>query len=267
MTTIINGDSNINLDFTTAGRITGDFSNATVASRATFQTSTANSNTSIGAIPAGTSLSSNFTAFAGTDSSNTSFARMRVDGASATTFFESSSNGTGTNLPIAFNTAGSETLRLSSTSKAVILAGGSTSANGTGITFPATQSASSDANTLDDYEEGTWTPLLNYLWTISGTVTATGTYTKTGRQVFVTWKIVTSGGGSVAMNAAAQMQNCLPFPTQNPAAGGWGVASNYGLAANTQNLLVDGTTVYPATSWPATINSTYSGSVTYCTTA
>jgi hypothetical protein len=27
-----------------------------------------------------------------------------------------------------------------------------------GITFPATQSASSDANTLDDYEEGTWTP-------------------------------------------------------------------------------------------------------------
>ena len=27
-----------------------------------------------------------------------------------------------------------------------------------GIAFPATQSASSDANTLDDYEEGTWTP-------------------------------------------------------------------------------------------------------------
>jgi len=26
------------------------------------------------------------------------------------------------------------------------------------ITFPATQSASADANTLDDYEEGTWTP-------------------------------------------------------------------------------------------------------------
>jgi hypothetical protein len=27
-----------------------------------------------------------------------------------------------------------------------------------GITFPATQVASADANTLDDYEEGTWTP-------------------------------------------------------------------------------------------------------------
>jgi hypothetical protein len=31
---------------------------------------------------------------------------------------------------------------------------------GEGITFPATQVASSNANTLDDYEEGTWTPSL-----------------------------------------------------------------------------------------------------------
>jgi hypothetical protein len=45
--------------------------------------------------------------------------------------------------------------------------------SGTGITFPATQSASSNANTLDDYEEGTFTPV------ISGTSTAgTGTYTQ-----------------------------------------------------------------------------------------
>jgi len=35
---------------------------------------------------------------------------------------------------------------------------GATSVSGTGISFPATQSASTDANTLDDYEEGTWTP-------------------------------------------------------------------------------------------------------------
>jgi len=41
-----------------------------------------------------------------------------------------------------------------------------------GINFPATQVASSDANTLDDYEEGTFTP------TIVGTTGAgTGTYT------------------------------------------------------------------------------------------
>jgi hypothetical protein len=36
------------------------------------------------------------------------------------------------------------------------------SASGSGISFPATQSASSDANTLDDYEEGTWTPSVGW---------------------------------------------------------------------------------------------------------
>jgi hypothetical protein len=38
--------------------------------------------------------------------------------------------------------------------------GGALNLGSTGqIVFPATQNASSDANTLDDYEEGTWTPL------------------------------------------------------------------------------------------------------------
>jgi len=55
-----------------------------------------------------------------------------------------------------------------------------------GITFPATQVAASDANTLDDYEEGTWTGTLK--GSVSDptiAVTATGKYTKVGRQVTV----------------------------------------------------------------------------------
>ena len=56
------------------------------------------------------------------------------------------------------------------------------STSGAGITFPATQSASSDANTLDDYEEGTWTPSLGGTATYT---TQTATYTKIGRLVFV----------------------------------------------------------------------------------
>jgi hypothetical protein len=52
--------------------------------------------------------------------------------------------------------------------------------SGTGITFPATQSASSDANTLDDYEEGTWTPSLGGTATYT---TQSGQYTKVGRLV------------------------------------------------------------------------------------
>ena len=56
-----------------------------------------------------------------------------------------------------------------------------------GITFPATQVASSNANTLDDYEEGTWTPVPAG-GTTAGTYTLgdiTGHYTKVGRQVTV----------------------------------------------------------------------------------
>lgn len=45
-----------------------------------------------------------------------------------------------------------------------------------GLKFPATQVASSDANTLDDYEEGTWTPSLGGTASIS----ANGRYRKIG---------------------------------------------------------------------------------------
>lgn len=59
------------------------------------------------------------------------------------------------------------------------------SASGAGVTFPAAQSASTDANTLDDYEEGTWTPAFS----ISGGGSMAFTlleakYTKIGRLVF-----------------------------------------------------------------------------------
>jgi len=68
-----------------------------------------------------------------------------------------------------------------------------------GITFPATQVASSDANTLDDYEEGTWTGTLK--GSVSDptiAVTATGAYTKVGRLVHVTiaYSNVTTTGAS-----------------------------------------------------------------------
>jgi len=77
-----------------------------------------------------------------------------------------------------------ERMRLNSTG-ALILQGGSATANGTGITFPATQAASSDANTLDDYEEGTFTPTIVGDGT-AGTTTYTvqlGSYTKIGKVV------------------------------------------------------------------------------------
>ncbi|MGZ8270724.1 MAG: hypothetical protein ACXWT5_06035 [Methylophilus sp.] len=55
-----------------------------------------------------------------------------------------------------------------------------------GIKFPATQVASADVNTLDDYEEGTWAPV--FAWTNPGTSSFTyaaqqGAYTKIGNTV------------------------------------------------------------------------------------
>lgn len=58
---------------------------------------------------------------------------------------------------------------------------GATAQTGTGITFPATPNASTNVKTLDDYEEGTWTPSLsNGTYTFSSQL---GTYTKVGRLV------------------------------------------------------------------------------------
>lgn len=60
------------------------------------------------------------------------------------------------------------------------------SAAGAGqIKFPATQNASADANTLDDYEEGVWTPTLPNGGTIAAASGTSCVYTKIGRQVTV----------------------------------------------------------------------------------
>lgn len=82
---------------------------------------------------------------------------------------------------------------------------------GAGVKFPAAQVPSADPNTLDDYEEGTWTPTLTFVTPGNLTVTYTtrlGTYTKTGRQVDLCWQVLTSaftwttGSGQVLLTGA-----------------------------------------------------------------
>jgi hypothetical protein len=69
------------------------------------------------------------------------------------------------------------------------------STSGAGITFPTTQSASTDANTLDDYEEGTFTPVYT---PGSGSFTTltyfaqTGKYTKIGNIVYFSINVFTN---------------------------------------------------------------------------
>jgi hypothetical protein len=98
---------------------------------------------------------------------------------------------------------------------------------GTGITFPATQSASSDANTLDDYEEGTWTP------TIGGTATYTfqvGQYTKIGNLVYINGFIIVNVIGTGATTSITG----LPFTPANPTGNDAELSIGYfsGLATN-----------------------------------
>jgi hypothetical protein len=110
--------------------------------------------------------------------------------------------------------------------------------SGTGITFPATQSASSNANTLDDYEEGTFNPVVKG-YTTAGTATYSrqqGYYTKIGNRVFINIDLVwTSGTGTGDLYVDG-----LVFPTSSS-----GMIKNYaaltdGIALTAGNYIAGG---------------------------
>lgn len=102
---------------------------------------------------------------------------------------------------IALTEGGVEGMRLNASgnvqfAKNISIGGATPTTSGTGITFPATASPSSNANTLDDYEEGTFTP------NVGGNTTYAyqdGKYTKIGNVVYVSigMAITTIGTGSV----------------------------------------------------------------------
>jgi hypothetical protein len=113
-----------NLTFSsTAQRITGDFSNATVANRLMFQTSTVNGNTSVAAIPNGTSVQANIRAFANSDPTNASFTDIGAD-PTVGSFLRAERAGTGTFLPMTFWTFGSEKLRIAADATGTYTFGG-----------------------------------------------------------------------------------------------------------------------------------------------
>lgn len=66
------------------------------------------------------------------------------------------------------------------------------------IKFPATQNDAADANTLDDYEEGTWTPGMEFGGGTTGITYAEqlGDYTKIGRHVALTYSVAMTSKGS-----------------------------------------------------------------------
>lgn len=181
-----------------------------------------------------------------------------VDGSAGTPALQ----GSDTNTGIAFgsdviigSTGGTERFRCDSSGR--MLVGTTTAtANGgvlqvsNGITFPATQSACSDANTLDDYEEGTWTPTLTFS---NGSVGITyanraGLYTKIGNIITVSCYLELSNKGSSTGNAQIES---LPFPASIPSypvnagwvvlegnGSSWPAAATYGLAWSDSKVYV-----------------------------
>jgi len=112
-TTAITIGTDQSVNFAATGqRITGDFSNATAANRVLFQTSTTNGSTALEAIPNGTSTISFIgVSSSSSDPANTSVGSILMVG--ATEFrIQSTVRGTGTYLPMTFNTGGSERVRV-----------------------------------------------------------------------------------------------------------------------------------------------------------
>ena len=111
-----------------------------------------------------------------------------------------------------------------------------------GVAFPAADVPNANVNTLDDYEEGTFTPAL--AWGTPGTSTwavtfANGFYTKIGNRVFfhVAMQVVpTNGTATGALNltglpfaASAIANSNTRFPVQM---GGWSKAGYSSIACN-----------------------------------
>jgi hypothetical protein len=157
----------------------------------------------------------------------------RTDNLISTQLFDSGSNGfvidnlNVNGVQIRLNSVTSLTLNPTAN---LVLKGGTVAANGVGVTFPATQVASSDANCLDDYEEGTWVP------SVGGTATYAvqrGNYVKVGRLVTVSFdmEILLIGTGDVSGITS------LPFVVGN--AGGVVNFPGYGAPGFTNLLAIN----------------------------
>jgi len=120
-----------------------------------------------------------------------------------------------------------------------------------GITFPATAVAASDANTLDDYEEGTWTPTQGGGLTVVGAYSSQGFYTKVGNKVYVTASLF--GATSIASSTTGILCGGLPF-TPAPPSNGFIAGSLSNQSGNISNtcLCVNTTNVYGAVAITAT---------------
>jgi hypothetical protein len=88
------------------------------------------------------------------------------------------------------------------------------------LKFPATAIASSDANTLDCYEEGDWTPdLQDTGGNSAGTSVASGRYTRIGNIVWFNCNITVNDTTGMTLTQQSRVFG-LPYTIKNESAGG-----------------------------------------------
>lgn len=111
------------------------------------------------------------------------------------------------------------------------------------IAFPATQDASGNANTLDDYEEGNWTPVVGGGGGTSGQTYATqiGRYVKVGLMVNCDFYIKFSNKGTIT--GGVELQG-LPFVIENTSGYFPVISMGYWNALNTAMVWLSGTGVF-----------------------
>lgn len=140
------------------------------------------------------------------------------------TTFSGTASGSWTGLNASDLYSFSDSLVLSSPTMTTPVISGQLTLTSGQIAFPATQVASADATTLDDYEEGTWTPTCSP----AGSATYTSRvalYTKIGRHVTVTCEISIDAIGTGGTSALTG----LPFTVSSAFACApcyWGAAAS-----------------------------------------
>jgi hypothetical protein len=113
----------------------------------------------------------------------------------------------GSNTQVQYNLGGSLAGSAGMVFDGTKISFGGVSVSPNGVSFPSSQPSLSDPNTLDDYEEGTWTPNITSNNGAGTFATASGSYVKIGRQVTI-WFMVDNGA---SQGGVTQYVTGLPF--------------------------------------------------------
>jgi len=112
--------------------------------------------------------------------------------------------------------------------------------SGSGITFPATQSASTNVNTLDDYEEGTWTTTFGVQGNLTGTPSlSSAIYRKIGQIVYIEGRV--SGLTITTSNTNTYIVFSVPIPMNNNSTSQTGNVYTYTGSTDITGVITDNT--------------------------